>query len=39
MSFLEGEAKPKQKGLGLFEEDIPLINPQYGNLVPRFSIG
>lgn len=38
MSFLEGEDKPKKKGLNLFEEP-EMINPQIGNLVPHFTIG
>ena len=39
MSFLEATDKPKHKSLNLFEEDIPQINPQFGNLVPKINIG
>ena len=37
MSFLEAKDKPKK--LNLFEEDIPMINPSFGNLVPKINIG
>jgi Transglycosylase SLT domain len=38
MSFLEAKDKPKK--LNLFEEDIPMINPQFGNLgPPKINIG
>jgi Transglycosylase SLT domain len=39
MSFLEAKDKPKKPPTLLGEEDFQMINPQFGNLVPKFSIG
>ena len=39
MSFLEATDKPKKLPSLMGQDDFPMINPQYGNLVPKFSIG